>query len=279
MPRSTDRPTRATRDAANVAAAAVVAYAVLWFLSTQVAAIRAFSPFGDDPWDAVATYAAIFLPFVAGPTWIRSLRHRQPVLPAATASRIRWGSGLAAGIVLIAAGIAAQAILTIGFPADAGPEAWLMGGLVVASIALAVTAIALAVRAASISGRGPIRDDTDEPDIVDDLLGLAGEIATAIGLGRQGQHLATAIEGFLDGSPISPRRHRWLFGAVLALAAAIGFDVWHAFREGPWANLFAPLAFGVLLAAGVLAAYLGTVIPLRLLRPQRDRPGGTTSGI
>jgi len=49
------------------------------------------------------------------------------------------------------------------------------------------------------------------------------------------------------------------------------FDVWHALREGPWANLFAPVAFGVLLAAGVLAAYLGTVIPLRLLRPPPDR--------
>jgi hypothetical protein len=276
MPRSTDRPTEATRDAANVAAAAVVGYALLWLLSTQVAGIRAISPFGDDPWDAFATYAAIFLPFVAGATWIRSLRHRQPLLPAATASRIRWGSGLAAGIVLIAAGSAAQAILMIGFPADAGPSAWLLGGLVAASIALAITAVALAIRAASIAGREPIRHDTDEPDVVDDLLGLASEIATAIGLGRQGERLATAIERFLDGSPVSPRRHRWLFGAVLAVAAAVAFDVWHAFREGPWANLFAPIAFGILLAAGVLAAYLGTVIPLRLLRPQPDRRGGTT---
>ena len=278
MPRSTDRPTRATRDAANVAAAAVVPYAVLWFLSTQVAGIRAVSPFGDDPWDAFATYAAIFLPFVAGATWIRSLRHRRPVLPAATASRIRWGSGLAAGIVLIAAGTAAQAILTIGFPADGGAAAWLLSGLAAAAIALAGTAIALALRAASIAG-GPIGDDMDEPDIVDDLLGLASEIATAIGLGPQGERLASAIERFLDGSRMSPRRHRWLFGAIVAVAAAIGFDIWHAFREGPWANLFAPVAFGILLAAGVLAAYLGTVIPLRLLRPQPDRRGGTTSGI
>jgi hypothetical protein len=271
MPRSTDRPTRATRDAANVAAATVVVYAVLWFLSTQVAGIRAVSPFGDDPWDAFATYAAIFLPLVAGATWIRSLRHRQPVLPAATASRIRWGSGLAAGIVLIAAGTAAQAILTVGFPADAGLAAPLLGILVVGSIALAVAGIALAMRAASIAGHDPIRDDIDEPDIVDDLLGLAGEVATAFGLGRPAERLAIAIERFLDGSPLSPRRHRWLFGAVLALAAAIAFDVWHALREGPWANLFAPVAFGVLLAAGVLAAYLGTVIPLRLLRPPPDR--------
>jgi hypothetical protein len=279
MPRSTDPATRATRDAANVAAAAVVLYAVLWLLSTQVAAIRAVSPFGDDPWDAFATYAAIFLPFVAGATWIRSLRHREAVLPAATASRIRWGSGLAAVIVLVAAATAAQAILTIGFPADAGASAWLLSGLVLASIVLAALAIALVVRAAPIAGReatgGPAdaADVTAEPDVVDDLLGLAGEIATAIGIGDPVERLSGAIERFLDRSPISPRRHRWLFGAVLAIAAAVAFDVWHAFREGPWANLFAPVVFGILLGIGILAAYAGTVVPLRLLRPQPDRPG------
>jgi hypothetical protein len=45
--------TRSTRLAANVAAAAVVVYAVLWLLSTQVDAVRALSPFAEDPWDAV----------------------------------------------------------------------------------------------------------------------------------------------------------------------------------------------------------------------------------
>jgi hypothetical protein len=273
MPRSTDRPTRATRDAANVAAVAVVVYAILWLVSTQVEAIRAGSPFAVDPWDAFATYAAIFLPFVAGSTWIRSLRHREPVLPTATASRIRWGSGLAAAFVLVAAGTAAQAIATIGFPADAGGIAPLLTGLVWASVLLAAAAIALTVRAASIAGGAPVpaAAAASEPDIVDDALGLASEVAARVGVRGPVDRFAGAIEAFLDGSPLSPRRHRWLFGIVLALGVAVAFDIWHAIREGPWANAVVPVIFGILLAAGVLAAWFGTVIPLRLLRPQPDR--------
>ncbi len=267
MPRSTDRPTRATRDAANVAAAAVVTYGVLWLLSTQVATIREVSPFADDPWDAFASYAAIFLPVVAGATWVRSLRHRERTLPAATASRIRWGSGLAAAIVLVAAGAAAAAILTVGFGGEAGADATILTVLVAASIAISALALAMTVRAARIAGSSAAVREPFEPDVVDDLLGLASEVGAAIGLRRPIDGTAAAVERFLDGSSLSPRRHRWLFGVVLAVAAAIAFDVWHAIREGPWASLTPALIFGTLAAAGVLTVYLGTVVPLRLLRP------------
>jgi ElaB/YqjD/DUF883 family membrane-anchored ribosome-binding protein len=271
MTRSADPTTRATRDAANVAAAAVVCYAVLWLLSTQVRSIRAVSPVADDPWDAIATYAAIFLPFVAGATWIRSVRHREPSLPATTASRIRWGSGLAAGIVLVAAGSAAQAIVSLGFAPDAGAGSALLTALVGLSVVVAAGAIALTVRAAVIAGRRAPRPDADEPDVVDDLLGLASEAAHSVGDGRRVDRLASGIELFLDRSSVSPRRHRLLFGVALAIAAAVAFDVWHAIREGPWASAGVAVLFGILLAAGVLAAWLGTVIPLRILRPQPGR--------
>jgi hypothetical protein len=271
--RSSEATTRATRDAANVAAGAVVMYAVLWLLSTQVKSIRAVSPFADDPWDAFATYAFIFLPLVAGATWIRSLRHRERILPAPTASRIRWGSGLAAAIVLVAAGSAAQAIVSIGFAPDAGASAALLSALVGLSVVLAIAAIALTVRAAVIAGRQAARSDANEPDVVDDLLGLASEAAHAFGDGRGVDRVASGIELFLDRSAVSPRRHRLLFGVVLAIAAAIAFVVWHAIREGPWASAGVAVLFGVLLASGVLAAWLGTVIPLRILRPQPGRRG------
>ena len=57
----------------------------------------------------------------------------------------------------------------------------------------------------------------------------------------------------------------------LAVVAALAFDVWHAIREGPWAGLTPALVFGTLVAVGVLAIYLGTVVPLRLLRPPAPR--------
>jgi hypothetical protein len=103
--------------------------------------------------------------------------------------------------------------------------------------------------------------------VVDDLLVLATDIARPLGLRRPARSAADAIERFLDGSTVSPRRHRVLFGLVLAVAAAIAFDAWHAIREGPWASAAVAVIFGVLLASGVLAIYLGTLGPLRLLRP------------
>jgi hypothetical protein len=271
MPASSDPVTRATRLAANIAAASVVAFALLWLLTTQIADIRAFSPFADDPWDAVATYAAIFLPFVAGPTWIRSLSHRDRTLPLVIGRRIRWGSGLAAAIVLAASAVDVHAIVTIGWPANAGTEATVATALVVVTLELALAAVMLTGRAAAVAGDArsarPIPAGTIDPDVVDDLLDLAVGVARTFGLQRPAEHLAADIERFLDDSAVSPRRHRVLFGVLLAAGAAAAFDVWHAIREGPWVNLVVPVVFGVLIASGILAIYLGTLGPLRLLRP------------
>jgi hypothetical protein len=267
--------TRATRLAANAAAGAVLIFAALWLLSTQVETVRAFSRFAVDPWDAVATYAAIFLPFVAGPTWIRSLSHRAPLLPDETARRIRWGSGLASAIVLAAAATDLQAIATIGYPADAGLAATILSTLAAMAAAASLAAVVLVGRAwrtATTPAGSSEHDVGEEPDIVDDLLALGTDIAGRFGLRRPVERLAAVLERFLDGSAASPRRHRFLFGVLIAVAAAGAFDVWHAIREGPWASLVVPLVFGVLLGTGVLGIYLGTVGPLRILRPPRTNP-------
>lgn len=270
---SPDPVTRSTRRAANAAAIAVVAYAALGFATTQVRSIRDVSPFAEDPWDAVASYAAIFLPMVAGATWIRSLRHRGPILPRATAARIRWGAGLAVGIVLasVAADLVALGAVRAPIPASDGRIALIAGLLAAASLA-AVTAAVLLVRAAFVARRSrPARVDlpmtSQEPDIVDDLLALAQDVARPIGLGRPVGRLSGAIERFLNEGPISPRRHRFVFGVVLAVAAAFGFDAWHALDEGGWSSPAAVVTFGVLAGLGVLGIYLGTLTPLRLLRP------------
>ena len=262
--------TRWTRLAANAAAASVVAFGLLWLLTTQVRGIRAISPFADDPWDLVASYAAIFLPFVAGSTWIRSLRHRGPILAPATAHRIRWGSGVAALIVSVAAAADVHAIVAIGWPAAAGRSAGLLTALIGVALATGLAAVALVAKAARIAAASPDLEaevPTFEPDLVDDLLVLATDVARPFGLRRPARNAADAIERFLDGSTMSPRRHQLLFGVALAFAAALAFDAWHAIREGPWASLGAAVVFGILIASGVLAVYLGTLGPLRLLRP------------
>ena len=267
MSRPADPATRATRDAANAAALSVVLFAVLWFLTTQVRAVRELSPFAEDPFDAVATYAAIALPIVAGATWIRSLRHRGPVLPAPTAARIRWGSAVSALIVLGASLADLVAIVAAGWPAEAGASAVGVTGVVLLVAIAAAAAIALLARARGTAA-GP-EADPREPDVVDDGLALAIDLAGIVHLGRPVEHVADVVEAFLDRSPASPRRHPIGFGFLLATACGLGLTLWHVVREGPPPTLVGPLVFTTLGAAGVLVAYLVTLRPLRLLRPPR----------
>jgi hypothetical protein len=264
--------TRATRLTALTSAAAVVAFALFWALTTQVKSIRAVSPFAGDPWDAFATYAAIFLPFVAQPTWIRSLRHRGPMLPSVIARRIRWGAGLAAGIVALATAADLQAIVTVGWPAEAGVAAIAVTGLAAVVIVIALTALVLTARVAMVDRGGlavmtEVASEPPEPDLVDDLLELAMDVARPLGVGRTVERASAAVERFLDGSAVSPRRHRVVFGVVLALMAAVLFDTWQTIVEGPWVSFVVPVVFGALISSAVLAIYLGTLGPLRLLRP------------
>jgi hypothetical protein len=257
----TDPATQATRRAANAAALSVVAYAVLWFATTQVAAIRDGSPFGDDPWDLVASYAVIFLPVVAGATWIRSLRHRGPQLEPALARRIRWGSGLAVAIVLTAVGTDVIAIARVSTPSSSP----LIDGLVAIAGLAAIAAAGLLVRAQrTVSSAG---SRSIEPEVVDDALALVAEVAGKLGMARPVGDLESALQRFLDRSALSPRRHRILFGVLLALAASVAFDVWHGFVEGPSGSPGVLLLFGALAGGGVLAVSLATLVPLRLLRP------------
>lgn len=267
MALSVDPPTRSTRRAAAASATAVVAAAALWAVTTQIGAIRSISPFAEDPWDAVATFGAIFLSLIAGSTWVRSLRHRGAVLPTRTARRIRWGAGLAAGIVLVMAGTDAEAIAVIGFPPGAAARAVVITALVVAALLAAVAALLLAIAAAGVAMPDGEAPNEPEPDIVDDLVALAVAASGPIRLRRPVERFGSTLEGFLDGARWSPRRHRVAFGVVASLAIGVVYSGWHVLREGPPPNPGALVVFVLLMASGVLAAYLGTVAPLRLLRP------------
>ena len=252
-----DPATRATRLAANAAAFAAVAWAFLYFVTTQISYIRAASPFADDPWDAVVSYAAIFLPLVAGATWIRSLRHRGLQLEPATARRIRAGVAFGLSIILVNVASDVMALLVVPLPEPADGRLSLMIGLVVVAGAVTVAATTLLVRAFRVAR--PAQRDPSEPDLLDDLLGLAGEVP---GVAR----LTGPVYRFLASSAASPRRHRLIFGLLAAAVAGLAFDAWHTIIEGPFASPFAFGLIGTLAGGGVLAIYLITLGPLRLIR-------------
>jgi hypothetical protein len=251
----------------------VVAVAVLFVVTTQIKEVRAVSPVGDDPYDLVASYAAIFLPLVAGATWIRSLAHRGTRLSSPVARRITLGSGFAIAIVgaSVAADAAAMAV-TPGWAETAGSSAGLIVALVGLTAAATLLAALLLTRAVTAIRR-PVSTDFDatiEPDVVDDALDLAVEVGSRVRLELAARTLADLVGRFLERSPISPRRHRLVFGIALALAGATALVVWHAVREGPWASPAVAVLFGALVAVGILVIYVATVSPLRLLRPPID---------
>ena len=252
-----DPDTRATRIAANAAAFAVVAWAILYFVTTQMANIRAASPFGNDPWDIVVSYSAIFLPIVVGATWVRSLRHRGPRIEAATASRIR--TGLAIALLTIGVNVSSDAMAVLVVPAPVvDSRLTLIVGLVVLAGLATAPAVVLLIRAMRVASPAP--HDATEPDVLDDLLGLVGEVPGAARVVRP-------LDRFLTTSPVSPRRHRLIFGLFAAVLAGVAFDVWHAIVEGPWASLPVVILFAALAGGGVLTIYLITLVPLRLIRP------------
>jgi hypothetical protein len=271
-----DELTRSTRLAANAGAVAVVAYGMLYLVTTQIHFIRAASPFGDDPWDVVVSYGAIFLAIVVAATAVRSLRHRGSHLEPAIAARIRTGVAMALltiGLTLTS-DVAALLLVSLPDPAAAGDgRLALIMGLVLVTGVTTVTAMGLLVRAAAIASRAapfPIdwsRENPAEPDILDDLLGLARDAAALIPPTRSFvDRLTSAVDRFLATSPASPRRHRLAFGVVGALAAGMAYDVWHAIIEGAWGSSFALVLFTVLVGGGVLAVYLAALAPLRLIR-------------
>ena len=251
-----DPSTRATRLAANVALLAVVAWAALYLVTAQIKEVRAASSFADDPWDIVVSYAALFLPIVVGATLVRSLRHRDPHLEAATARRIRTGVGIA--LLTIATNVVSDALALVVVPAPATDgRLTLIIGLVVAAAVATGAALVFLVRAMRIAG--PATADASEPDVLEDLLGLGAEIP---GVAR----LVRPLDRFVSSSPASPRRHRLIFGLLAALAAAIAFDIWHAIVEGPWASLPVLALFASLVGGGVFVIYAITLVPLRLIR-------------
>jgi hypothetical protein len=273
-PQAPDELTRSTRLAANAGAIAAVAYAALYLVTTQVRIVRAASPFGNDPWDVVVSYGAIFLAIVVGATAVRSLRHRESRLEPAIAVRIRTGVGMA----LITIGLTlASDIAALLFASPPEPEAAADGrlaaivGLIVVSGVTAIVALALLIRATAIAtpSTAPIPAAAPaEPDVLDDLLGLASDgarwlppIRTAV------DRLTSVADRFLATSPASPRRHRLAFGVVGAVAAGLAYSAWHAIVEGPWASAFVLGLFAVFTAAGVFAVYIATIGPLRLIRP------------
>lgn len=232
-------------------------YIVLAALTTQVAAIRAVLPFGDDPYDAVTSFGVIAIAIVGGATIVRWVARLRRGPDAAVDRRIAIGAALVTVIASVGVASDVVALAVVGVPAVDG-AVLLTAVLIVATIVACAIALACVWAARAELLHGP-RREADEPDLFDDLEVIAGSLGAA--------RVSASLSRWVDTSPYSPRRHRVLAGVLAALLAGVGGIVWHALREGPWASPTAAGLFGGLMALGVIGAYLVGLEPLRLVRP------------
>jgi hypothetical protein len=242
-----------------------IAFLVLAWLTTQVAAIRAAVPFTEDPYDAVVSFAVIGVGVVGGATFLRAIGEARRSGDPSVERRIAIGAAIATLIVAIAVASDIAAVLVLGMTSLDGPA---FAALTLLTIAAVSTIVALRqvwhARAALLHPPGP---ESAEPDLIDDLLAIIGSVGA--------RRVATGLGNWAERSRFSPRRHRVVVGFLGAAVAGAAAVVWHAFREGAWATPAAALVFGGLMAVGVGGAYLLCLVPLRLLRSVPRRPTGT----
>jgi hypothetical protein len=236
--------------------AASVAFVLLVVVTTQVDVIRAGLPFTEDPFDAVTWFALIGVAIVGGATLVRAIGHRSGTYDPAVGRRIAIGAAIATVIASVAVLSDLLALVLVGVPHRSAGFAIVVALLTLAG-ADALIGLAAIWRARSSLRHAPPRIDP-EPDLIDEVGAIVGAV------GARG--LAARLSGWVERSPLSPRRHRVIVGVLGALVAGIAAIAWHTLREGAWASPAPAALFGALMSVGVITPYLLCLEPLRLVR-------------
>jgi hypothetical protein len=243
------------------AAPVSASFLVFAWLTKEVAALRTSLPFTEDPYDAVVSFAVIAIGVIWAATVFRVVAHARRPFDPAVARRVAIAAVLALAIAFVGFVSDAIAVFVVGVDLNAPGVRVILALLGVGVVASIVAGwVAWTERDALLH---PPVGSTPEPDMLDDLGALVG----SIGAGR----VASVLASWGERSPVSPRRHRFIVGAIVGAAGGLAGIAWHAISEGPWASPAAAALFGVLVAIGVAGTYLVSLVPLRILRTP---PGG-----
>jgi hypothetical protein len=270
-----EQATRLIRFAAWASGFAVVVWYALAWISSEISAVRAQSPWSEDPPDLFMSLAVLIVGFVGLLTFIRVQRHaRLPVMPAATADDALRGLVVALGGTATAE-IAQVAAIAGGAQRFAWGQitVWLGIGLVAAILTLIVAVVLTAIAAArTVAWR---REAAAEArDAFDDIIGWVVELGDSPVPKRLGaRHLRPAAAWLargLDTWRFSPRRHRWTFAFAVAAAFGLVFSATHLIGEGLPPNIddaFLVLGvFGAFGAGACLGGWIAFGSYLRLVR-------------
>lgn len=256
-----------------------VAFWVLLVLSSQVPSVRAASPFVDNPYNAIAFFAAQLALVCASLSWTRSLRHRDAT--ALPAGKLRWilRSDTTA-LVVIGVSVCAGLVAAIRVH-PASPSGWrdavlvavgAVGALAVAASGPLICAYARTRALATIADEPPAEGDDALGDFAAVLEGWAFRA-------RSGRSWALILDGVerarrtslacLLVAQLDFRRHPWRACWALALGTGAAVGLSRDITEGlpslaqlPRAAVAAALVGGVealviIVCFLVLARFLG----------------------
>jgi hypothetical protein len=238
-----------TRRATGAALVAVWNYLLLLAVSTQVAPLRAASPFAHDPADAIAWLAAQVAATCVGLSALRVVRHRRDgAVPAAKLRYMNRGGAVAVGAVLVSVAADAVAAAGAGGPDRGGTARTLLLVALGAVGIVAAGALAEVVRATRRTRALARLDDRPADDVFDDLAALAPLAAGSLG---------------------PARAHPWRLCCLTGAAAGALVGAAHLAGEGPPADPALVLAVAAVFVAAeglaVLACFalLGRFLGLR----------------
>jgi hypothetical protein len=266
-----DHPARpAVALALRVALAGAVVFTAFAYVTTQVRAVRAGSPWQDDPYVGVVSFTKFLVPTLAVLIAVRVLLHRRaephPVFRTAQLLRAAFVC------TLLVAATTAVDWLAVALRADHvlwnDGTPWLVAALVPLTVA-AVAALVCEVRAFR---RLPLRDGhVPGGDWLDDLAVLAETIA--VRLPPAGARLAVR---FARGGAIAfTRGHIVAVAALASLAAGLAIGLMQALGEH-WTS---PVLFLTFIAIGTGGFFAFSVICNTVLRITVPRGPASTGRV
>jgi hypothetical protein len=251
-----------------VGLAAVIAYAALCGIATQLSGVHS-----SGGADAIAWFSVQIALTCAALSTLRALRHRtDAAVPAGKLRFVNRGWAVALGAVAVSV----AATLSDGYSdgVDGSLRRTLL--LVAAAATALATACALAVLLASARRTAELARHADEPvteDALDDLRAVVVAVADRV-VGPARRERVEALTARCGRHPalraVSLRTHPWRFGALVGLAAGAVVAGVHLVGEGPASDglLTTLLVGGVLVAieaAAIVACFalLGSFLGIR----------------
>lgn len=220
---------------------------------------RDINPFGEDPYDAIGSFAIQIALLIGILTYARALRLRDDSTQADKARFIRRGNYLVLAAILVTLGADAIAEIVHPFP----PSYWgnvLLGELALMFVLAFVCVIALVVVFAAKQTPAPARNLTPA-DAIDDLWTLVRVPATKLNslLPRvfiEWLRRANSDWLFARVQWLNPRAHPWRFACALGLFVGVALTL-AQWQEGLPPSLIGLIVAGIFISAEFVATIVG----------------------